>query len=69
MCDITTEKLRDVQTQSVNVVHALSGLQLLLESLTQKSQNQFDELYSCDVLLKLIIRQAEETSDTLFTVR
>ena len=69
MHNITTEKLRAVQNGSVNVAQALCGLQLLLEDITQKSQHQFNELCSCDVILKFIIRQAEETADTLLLIQ
>lgn len=69
MENLIREKLLTVQTGTLNVVQALGGLQLLLKEITQKSQDQFDELCSCDVILKFIIRQAEETADTLLTIQ
>lgn len=65
MNNITRENLLSLQTGSVNVVQALSGLKLLLEELAGKSQDQADELCSCTVILKLITKQAEEMADAL----
>jgi len=58
----------DIQAVNANIIQieqALNGLSMLIEEIADKSQDQAQEISWCNSILKLVIRQTEDTVDSL----
>jgi hypothetical protein len=54
-----------IEKNLINIEQALNGLSMLLEEIANKGQDQAQEISWSNSILKLAIRQTEETGDIL----
>lgn len=66
---IDTAVFLTIEKNLLNVEQSLNGLSILLEGLADKSQDQAQEISWSNSILKTIIKQTEETADSLANLR
>jgi hypothetical protein len=63
--NLDEQKLITEEKNLINIELALDGLSTLLEETSNSDQNQTHKISCCNAILKTIIKQVQEVTDTI----